>query len=77
MKKSMFKAMMATVILAFAMQGAAFAKAKCKGMEEGKCSAAKECKWVKEYAKKDGKKVAAHCKSKSKKKKAKKEETKK
>jgi len=38
----------------------------CKGLSSGACQKDDNCSWVKDYVRKDGVKVAGHCKSKPK-----------
>lgn len=42
------------------------AAAACKGLSSGACQKDDNCSWVKDYVRKDGVKVAGHCKSKPK-----------
>lgn len=42
----------------------ASAASQCKGMAENACQAQAQCTWVDGYTRKDGRSVAAHCKSK-------------
>ena len=42
------------------------AAAACKGLESSACQSNDSCSWVKDYTRKDGVKVAGHCKSKPK-----------
>lgn len=43
---------------------AAIAASQCKGLSEASCAADVQCLWVDGYQRKDGRSVAAHCKSK-------------
>lgn len=60
---------LATLILSTALGlGAMSAQAaSCKGAAKSACEGKGDCSWVKGYKRKDGAKVAAHCKSKPKK----------
>jgi len=42
------------------------AAAACRGLESSACQKSDSCSWVKDYERKDGVKVAGHCKSKPK-----------
>ena len=56
-----------TVILSLALGlGASSVQAECKGSSQSACESDNKCSWVKGYTRKDGAKVAAHCKSKPK-----------
>ncbi len=56
-----------TVILSLALGlGASSVQAECKGSSQSACENDNKCSWVKGYTRKDGAKVAAHCKSKPK-----------
>jgi len=46
--------------------GSAWAESACKGMAQSGCEEAADCLWVGGYEKKDGKKVAGYCRTKSK-----------
>ena len=46
--------------------GTALAESACKGMPQSGCEKAADCVWVDGYEKKDGKKVAGYCRTKSK-----------
>ena len=43
---------------------------ECKGLEQPRCESNESCSWVDSYQRKDGIKVAGHCRVKSGKKKA-------
>ena len=43
---------------------ASFAASQCKGLVKGDCDKLASCSWVDGYERKDGKKVAAFCRSK-------------
>ena len=52
-------------MLAGAMLGstAVFAASQCKGMQQDSCASADQCVWVNGYARKDGRMVTSHCKT--------------
>ncbi len=54
----------ATAALLLGLSLSAGAANQCKGIEQNACSASSECTWVDSYERKDGRTVAAHCKSK-------------
>ena len=59
-----------TVVLALTLPFGALsvrAESACKGLESAACKKNDNCTWVESYARKDGTKVGAHCKSKPKK----------
>lgn len=45
--------------------GATYAASACKGLSETACSANPACGWTKAYTRKDGKPVAAYCRTKT------------
>jgi hypothetical protein len=45
------------------------AQSACKGLEKGGCEKKESCSWVDAYTRKDGVKVAGHCRTKGGKKK--------
>ena len=47
-----------------AATGAAYAASPCKGLSETACSANPACGWTRAYTRKDGKEVAAYCRTK-------------
>ncbi len=54
----------ATAAVLLGLSFTAGAASQCKGIEQNACSASSECTWVDSYERKDGRTVAAHCKSK-------------
>lgn len=53
---------------ALLLPGAAAAASLCKGMQQDACTADAQCLWVDSYTRKDGRAVASHCKTRSRKK---------
>lgn len=53
---------------AMLLPGAAAAASQCKGMQQDACAADAQCLWVDSYTRKDGRAVASHCKTRSRKK---------
>ncbi|WP_200328553.1 hypothetical protein [Thiocystis violacea] len=54
-------ALIASLLLAGLASPPSFAESACKGLEKGPCSAKDACHWVDGYTRKDGVKVASHC----------------
>ena len=66
----------AIAIVALVVSAGNVTAADCKGLAQAKCEGNTSCSWVDSYKRKDGKKVDAYCRSKGKKKSAKKSEPK-